>query len=144
MAGSARYTAVLDACVLYPAPLRDVLLSLGRAGLYHARWTNQIHNEWTRNLRAQRPDITDDKLNRTRDLMNMAIPDCLIENYEVLIDKIHLPDPDDRHVVAAAVFGHADAIVTFKSERFSSRCSQRVQHRGAAPRRFHRQPTGAS
>lgn len=109
---------MLDACVLYPAPLRDVLLSLGRAGRHHARWTNQIHNEWTRNLRAQRLEITDDKLNRARDLMNMAIPDCLIENYEVLIDKIHLPDPDDRHVVAAAVFGHADAIVTFNLKDF--------------------------
>ena len=118
MAGSARYTAVLDACVLYPAPLRDVLLSLGRAGLYHARWTNQIQDEWVRNLQAQRPDIADDKLRRTCELMNMAIPDCLIENYEALIDKIHLPDPDDRHVVAAAIIGHADAIVTFNLKDF--------------------------
>ncbi len=118
MAGSARYTAVLDACVLYPAPLRDVLLSLGRAGLYHARWTHQIHDEWMRNLQAQRPDITEDKLRRTRELMDTAIPDCLIENYEVLIEKIQLPDPDDRHVVAAAIIGHADAIVTFNLKDF--------------------------
>ena len=118
MAGSARYTAVLDACVLYPAPLRDVLLSLGRAGLYHARWTNQIQDEWMRKLQAQRPDIADDKLRRTCELMNVAIPDCLIENYEALIDKIHLPDPDDRHVVAAAIIGHADAIVTFNLKDF--------------------------
>jgi len=118
MAGSARYTAVLDACVLYPAPLRDVLLSLGRAGLYHARWTHQIHDEWMRNLLAQRPDLAEDKLRRTRELMNTAIPDSLIENYEVLIDKIQLPDPEDRHVVAAAIIGHADAIVTFNLKDF--------------------------
>ena len=72
MAGSARYTAVLDACVLYPAPLRDVLLSLGRAGLYHARWTHQIHDEWMRSLQVRRPDITEDKLRRTRELMAAA------------------------------------------------------------------------
>lgn len=52
MAGSATYTAVLDACVLYPAPLRDLLLSLASAGLFHARWTPDIENEWTRNLLA--------------------------------------------------------------------------------------------
>ena len=129
MAGSARYTAVLDACVLYPAPLRDVLLSLGRAGLYHARWTHQIHDEWMRNLLAQRPDLAEDTLRRTRELMNTAIPDSLIENYEVLIDKIQLPDPEDRHVVAAAIIGHADAIVTFNLKTFQRLCWARTTSR---------------
>ena len=55
MAGSARYTAVLDANTLYPAPVRDLLLSLAVDGLYHARWTNRIHEEWTRNLVLKRP-----------------------------------------------------------------------------------------
>lgn len=118
MAGSARYTAVLDACVLYPAPLRDVLLSLGRAGLYHAKWTSQIHDEWVRSLQAQRPDIAEDKLRRTREMMNSSIPDCLIENYEALTDTIQLPDAGDRHVVAAAIIGHADAIITFNLKDF--------------------------
>lgn len=118
MAGSARYTAVLDACVLYPAPLRDVLLSLGRAELFHARWTRHIREEWVRNLLAKRPDISEDQLRRTSELMTAAIPDCLIENYEALIDKIQLPDADDRHVVAAAIIGHADAIVTFNLKDF--------------------------
>lgn len=117
MAGSARYTAVLDANTLYPAPLRDLLLSLAVAGLYHARWTTRIHDEWVRNLVQNRPDIAG-RLASLVELMNRAVPDCLIQNYEPLIDALTLPDPDDRHVLAAAITGHADAIVTFNLKDF--------------------------
>jgi len=48
------FTVVLDACVLYPAPLRDLLLSLAAAGIYRAKWSQQIHDEWTRSLLAVR------------------------------------------------------------------------------------------
>lgn len=118
MAGSARYTAILDACVLYPAPLRDLLLSLAQAGLYHARWSDEIHDEWTRNLLLDRPDLTPDQLARTRELMNGSIPDSVVSNYGALVDRLSLPDPDDRHVLAAAIAGHADAIVTFNLKDF--------------------------
>lgn len=118
MAGAARYTAVLDACVLYPAPVRDLLLSLARAGLYQARWTEQIHDEWIRNLLINRKDLTAEMLDRTRKAMNENIPDSLITNYEKLIPCIELPDVNDRHVVAAAITGHADAIVTFNLKHF--------------------------
>mgnify|MGYP001254015600 CR=1 FL=1 len=111
MAGSARYTVILDANVLYPNLLRDLLLSLAVAGLYHARWTWRIHDEWTRNLVANRPDI-EPKIGQLVELVNQAVPDCLVENYEALIESVELPDPDDRHVLAAAIAGHADAIVT--------------------------------
>jgi hypothetical protein len=57
MAGSSRYTAILDANVLYPNLLRDILLSLAASGLYHARWSAEINSEWTRNLGLNRPDI---------------------------------------------------------------------------------------
>ena len=57
MAGSARYTAILDANPLYPMLVRDLLLSLATAGLYHARWTAAIQEEWTRNLARDRPDL---------------------------------------------------------------------------------------
>ena len=117
MAGSARYTAVLDANTLYPAPLRDLLLSLAVAGLYHARWTTRIQDEWVRNLVQNRPDIAG-RLASLVELMNRAVPDCLIQNYEPLIDALTLPDPDDRHVLAAAITGHADAIVTFNLKDF--------------------------
>lgn len=75
---------VYDACVLYPAPLRDFLIRLAAAGLFAAKWTERIHDEWTRSLLAQRPELSD-RLPRTRELMNRAIPDCLIQGYEPLI-----------------------------------------------------------
>lgn len=117
MAGSARYTAILDANVLYPAPLRDVLLSLATIGLYHARWTDRIHAEWTRNLAASRPELGP-RLPVLVELMNASVPDCLVGGYDDLIESLSLPDPEDRHVLAAAIAGHADAIVTFNLRDF--------------------------
>ncbi len=52
------FTAVYDACVLYPAPLRDFLIRLGLSGRFRARWSAQIHEEWKRNLLLNRPDLT--------------------------------------------------------------------------------------
>lgn len=117
MAGSSRYTAVLDANVLYPNLLRDILLSLAADGLYHARWTARINEEWSRNLVADRPDIAP-KIGLLLEQVNRAVPDCLIEGYEYVIDRLDLPDPDDRHVLAAAIVGHADAIVTANLKDF--------------------------
>jgi hypothetical protein len=101
MAGFFRYTVVLDACVLYPAPLRDLLLSLASAGMFGARWTEMIQDEWQRNLLKNRPDLKD-QIPRTVELMNSAIEDCLIQSYERLIDSFALPDPNDRHVLASS------------------------------------------
>jgi predicted nucleic acid-binding protein len=121
MAGYYRYTAVLDACVLYPAPLRDLLLSLASGEMFGARWTSIIQAEWVRNLATKRPDLTLDVLERTVTMMNSAIEDCLVENFAWLIESLTLPDPDDRHVLAAAIVGHADAIVTFNLKDFPER-----------------------
>ena len=52
---SSPFTAVYDACVLYPAPLRDFLMWLGLSGRFRARWSAQIHDEWKRNLLINRP-----------------------------------------------------------------------------------------
>ena len=117
MAGSARYTAILDANVLYPQLIRDTLLSLAVEGLYHARWSATIHDEWTRSLLKNRPELID-RLPLVVERMNASVPDCLVTNYEKLSPTIELPDPDDRHVVAAAIVGHADAIVTFNTKDF--------------------------
>jgi hypothetical protein len=114
----ARYTVVYDACVLYPAPLRDLLMQLATANLFRARWTDEIHEEWISNLLKARSDISPEALARTRSLMNRAVPDCLVSGYEYLIPSIVLPDPNDRHVVAAAVHARADAIVTFNLSDF--------------------------
>lgn len=117
MAAASRYTVILDANVLYPNLLRDILLSLATTGLYHARWTARINEEWTRNLVNNKPDIAS-KIGLLLEQVNQAVPDCLVEHYEFLIEGLVLPDPDDRHVLAAAIFGHADAIVTANLKDF--------------------------
>lgn len=68
------FTAVYDACVLYPAPLRDFLMWLGLSGRFRARWSTQIHEEWKRNLLINRPDLRPDQVDRTSALMDQAIP----------------------------------------------------------------------
>jgi hypothetical protein len=118
MAGYYRYTAILDACVLYPAPLRDLLVSLAEEGLFRARWTRRIQDEWIRNLSVNRKDIPPEFLARTAAMMADAIEDCIVENADHLIESLTLPDPGDRHVLAAAIVGHADAIITFNLKDF--------------------------
>lgn len=115
---SSPFTAVYDACVLYPAPLRDFLMWLGLSGRFRARWSAQIHDEWKRNVLKNRPDLTAEQLNRTSDLMDKAIPDALVTGYEALVDGLTLPDPDDRHVLAAAIRCNASVIVTFNEKDF--------------------------
>ena len=89
------FTALYDACVLYPAPLRDFLIRLGLSGRFRARWSAQIHAEWKRNLLLNRSDLTVEQPNRTSDLMDRAIPDALVTGHEDLIVGLTLPDPDD-------------------------------------------------
>lgn len=113
-----RFTVVYDACVLYPAPLRDLLMHLALTDLFRAMWTDAIHDEWTRNVLRDRVDLTLEQLQRTRQLMNVHVRDCLVSGYESLIPSLTLPDPDDRHVLAAAIRSHADAIVTFNLADF--------------------------
>lgn len=114
----ATFGAVYDACVLYPAPIRDFLIRLARTGLFRAHWTNHIHAEWIRALKRQRPDINDQKLDRLRRQMDSAVPDCLVTGYEPLIETLHLPDADDRHVLAAALKSGAAVIVTTNLKHF--------------------------
>ena len=106
-------TAVLDANVLYGAFGRDVLLRLAAAGLYRPRWTARIEAEWTGALLGARPDITPARLARTRAAMARAFPDAAVVGYESHEEGLRLPDPDDRHVVAAAVGGGAGEVVTW-------------------------------
>jgi predicted nucleic acid-binding protein len=117
LAGSATYTVVLDANVLYPAFVRDVLLSLAHADLYSAKWTAHIRDEWVRSLLADRPSMEPQVLAAAA-AMEQAIPDCMVSGYEHLIESLDMPDADDRHVLAAAIAGHADAIVTWNERDF--------------------------
>lgn len=112
------FTVVYDACVLYPAPLRDFLMRLALTDLFRARWTDLIHDEWIRNVLKNRPDLKAADLARTRSLMNTHIRDCLVTGFEQHIPTIQLPDAGDRHVVAAAIQSGADLIVTFNLTDF--------------------------
>jgi predicted nucleic acid-binding protein len=120
------FAVVYDACVLYPAPLRDLLMHLALSDLYRAHWSEKIHDEWTRNVLAGRPDLTPEQLARTRQLMNANVRDSLVEGFEYLIPAIELPDPEDRHVVAAAIHSGASLIVTFNLKTFLGRRSRPI------------------
>ncbi len=110
------FVVVYDACVLYPAHLRDLLIRVAEAGLVQAKWTEEILDETFRSIQKNNPDLDTGRLERTRELMNAAIPDCLVENYDGLADGIELPDEDDRHVLAAAVRSGAQVIVTVNTK----------------------------
>lgn len=112
------FVVIYDACVLYPAPVRDLLLRIALAGVVRARWSDEILDECFRNIAADRPDISLDALTRTRELMCTAVPDGLVTNYDGLADSLVLPDPNDRHVVAAAIRSNAQVIVTFNLKDF--------------------------
>jgi len=112
------FTAILDANVLYPAPLRDYLLSLAAVELYKPKWTGSIQEEWIGNLLLKRSDLKRQDLERSRKAMDSAFPDANVTNYKKLISGISLPDVDDRHVVAAAIEGNAEIIVTFNLKDF--------------------------
>ena len=114
----ASFTVVYDACVLYPAPLRDLLIRLGRSGIVRARWSDAILDEMVQAILSQRPDLDSASQLRTRALMCAAVEDCLVVGFDRLIPAIHLPDPNDRHVVAAAIRSGAQAIVTFNLRDF--------------------------
>lgn len=113
--------AVLDACVLYPAPLRDFLTHLTLLDAFGARRTEEIHDEWIGNLLANRPDLKLEQLERTRRLMNAHTRDAIVENYDNLIESLELPDPNDRHVLAAAIRAEASVIVTFNLRDFPAK-----------------------
>lgn len=112
------FTAIYDACVLYPAPLRDLLIRLAGKGLYRAKWTAEIDDEWKRNLLLNRPDLTREQLDRVSELMIRAVPDALVTGHRSLCAGLSLPDPGDVHVVAAAIRCNAEVVVTFNLRDF--------------------------
>ncbi|MEV7526765.1 PIN domain-containing protein [Streptomyces sp. NPDC091371] len=107
---------VLDTCVLYPNYLRDTLLRLAEAEVYEPLWSGGILEELRRNIAERTDELT---AKRLVDVMGSAFPDSSVTGYESLIPAMR-NDPKDRHVLAAAVRGHAHALVTLNLRDFPS------------------------
>jgi predicted nucleic acid-binding protein len=130
------FTVVYDANVLYPSCLRDLLIRVAQAGLVQAKWTDQILDETFDSLVKDRPDLDPDKLARTRQLMCRAVRDCLVTHYKPLVDAVALPDPADRHVLAAAIKARAQTIVTANVKDFPARALHRWNIEAQHPDEF--------
>lgn len=113
MAGHVRYTAVIDACVFYGMLKTDALMSICTRGLFAAKWSERIEREWIGHLTEKMPTKKAEIFSR-RDKMRLAAPDWEVceQGIATIEPVLHLPDMDDRHVLAAAIVGHADCIVT--------------------------------
>lgn len=128
-----RKTVVLDACVLYSAPLRDFLLYLARGKLYEPKWTTRIHDEWIRNLSRNRPDLKKESFRKTRELMDTIFPDALVVGFEEEETNLELPDFIDIHVLAAAIKAKAKYIVTYNVKDFPARYLQNYKIEAVHP-----------
>lgn len=104
-----------DANVLYPAALRDLLIELGVRGVIRLHWSAIIHDEWTRALALTHDPA---RIARTRTLMDAALPGAMVDGFADRIPTLTLPDPDDRHVLAAAIVAEAHVILTFNITDF--------------------------
>jgi predicted nucleic acid-binding protein len=111
-------------------------MHLAMTGLVRARWSDGVHKEWMTALLRNRPDLSREKLERTRMLMDKHAEDALVTGYEDLIDGLHLPDPDDRHVLAAAIRGRADVIVTVNVRDFPEEALEPVGIEAQHPDEF--------
>ena len=130
------FTVVYDANVLYPNTLRDLLIRIAQSGTVQAKWTDAILDETLAALHRHRPDIPAEKLERLRELMNKAVRDCLVTGYEPLIEGLKLPDPDDRHVLAAAIKAGAQVIVTRNLKDFPESALQAWDIEAKSPDAF--------
>jgi hypothetical protein len=95
--------AVFDACILYPFHLRNIIVQAAVDRLVEARWTDAIHDEWIRSLTTGPPTVPIERLQRTRRLMDEALPTAMVSGYEDHVAAVNLPDPSDRHVVGAGI-----------------------------------------
>lgn len=108
---------VLDACVLYPTVMREMLLATAQAGLYQPLWSDRLLEEWAR--AAARIDPMQEMQARGEiAMLGAKFPRARINPPDGFADRLWLPDPADIHVLAAAVFGHADGIVTMNAKDF--------------------------
>jgi predicted nucleic acid-binding protein len=110
MIHSVRFTCVLDTNVIYPIEIRDILFWFAFHDLFTVKWSAHVFDEWAEVMR--RKGVASIEIQKRLDNANLAFPDALVSNYEELIEKLELPDLDDRHVLAAAIKTNANVIVT--------------------------------
>ena len=109
--------AVLDACVIYPSVLREILVGAAAAGLYQPLWSERILGEWARAVAKLGP-VADAQATAEAVLMRRDFPAAMVRAQPGIAARLMLPDPDDVHVLAVAIGGHADAIITFNAADF--------------------------
>lgn len=119
-----RYLALLDANVLHPAFLRGAMLWFADERLFRPAWSGTILEEWRRSLKKRHPDILDEKLDAQQALMNDQFPDAEVTGYEPLVGALSLPDDNDRHVLAAAIIGKCNGIITANLKDFPAETVQ--------------------
>lgn len=112
------FTAVYDANVLYPIATRSLLLGIAQTSRFRARWTDKIHEEWIGGVVRVNPTLDRSKLDKVREWMDKAVPDCLVTDYEFMVGGLSLPDEKDKHILAAAIKCHAQVIVTENKKDF--------------------------
>lgn len=115
------FVAVLDACVLVPTALCDTLLRLAEASFYRPLWSDRILAEVADAILVVRPDLGEPRVRRRVQMMASTFEDASVLGWEAVSAGLDLPDPDDRHVLAAAITGGAQAIVTFNLKDFPAR-----------------------
>lgn len=125
-----------DACVLYPAALRSLLMYMAVGGLFQARWSNAVHEEWMSAVLNTRTDITRQQVERIRNLMNENAADSLVSGFEHHIGNLTLPDLSDCHVLAAAIQCRASMIVTFNLKHFPPSALRQYHIEPCAPDNF--------
>ena len=109
--------AVLDACVLYPTVLRELLLGVAARGLYEPQWSDRILREWVL-ATAKLGPVAQAMAEGDAALVRAAFPRASVREQPSIEARLALPDPNDVHVLAVAIAGHADAIVTFNAVDF--------------------------
>lgn len=108
---------LLDTCVLYPTVMREVLLGVARTGAFTPLWSSRILEEWARAARKLGPG--GETLARGEiALLQANWPGASVTWKPSLESRLWLPDPDDIHVLAAAICGSADSIVTLNAKDF--------------------------
>ncbi|MDH2326292.1 PIN domain-containing protein [Cereibacter sp. SYSU M97828] len=108
---------VLDACVIFPPILRDILLGVAAAGLYQPLWSERIMEEWARATRKIGPSA-EGEARIVAAAMNAQFPRAMQRAEPGLEARLLLPDPNDVHVLAVAIGSSADAILTFNASDF--------------------------